>query len=344
LRILLSKINFLGDAVSFSPILKGIAEQLPGVQMTMVCTRVGRQVFEGAIDHLEFYTVEFNRAQSPSFLLELWRAMRKLGKCNFDFSLHSYDEPSFSHILARALRIPRRFGFDSRIAKGQRLLSRRLPFDMSRNVVDLNFDLVRCLTGRWDLRPQRLSIWYSPDDLEYVTDKLLNLGLKISSPFVAIHPGSKLSYREWGSDRFCRLAKRLEDRSGLPALLITEQNNSDFLALRRISGLTVKQLACLLKNACVFVGNNSGPMHVAVAMGTPSVIIQGPTATNWEIFWEEVPHCILKANHLTCLPCENLVTIPGACLNLEAPLACMKDISVDMVEDRVIRLIDHLDI
>jgi ADP-heptose:LPS heptosyltransferase len=99
----------------------------------------------------------------------------------------------------------------------------------------------------------------------------------------------------------------------------------------------LKELACLLSMATLFVGNNSGPMHIAASMGTPCVVVQGPTSLRWEIFWDDVPHEIIRASHLPCVPCGEI-----RCLNQEHPLACMKELPVKMVADHVIGLLGRL--
>lgn len=348
MNILVSKINYLGDAVSFLPTLKGLSECAPKVNLTVLCTPIGKEVFAGALPDLDFLPVHCEEARSISSIRLLLPSLYKLREKRFLLSCHSYDEPTFSYLLSKALRIPRRIGHASRIALGQSLLTERIPFNSGQNVVDTNFDLVRHITGDWNLKPKRVPVSCPDDQRRYVAERLSHVLPGNTLRFIAVHPGARLPYRDWGIDNYLELAEHLEHRHDLPVVLVTEHHgNAPVPTSRRVmSGLSPKGLACLLSMATLFVGNNSGPMHIAAAMGTPCVVIQGPTSANWEIFWDDVPHRIVKASHPACAPCERLSFIPGECCNREYPHACMNGVSVETVAGHVLEVLgclNHLD-
>jgi ADP-heptose:LPS heptosyltransferase len=334
--ILVTKINFLGDAVVFLPALRALREELPGRPLVVVCTEVGRQVFEGSIPDLKPIVVDYRRVRSVRGLAaELLRTSWCLGRRSVGLSLHSYDEPTFSYLLALFAGASRRIGFDSCIARGQRLLTETIPFRRDLNVVELNFELVRYLTANPHLMPRRVPIAYSRHDLALVRSHLSTLGIGNLRSFAVVHPGAKLEYKQWGTLNFKSLAAAVEAELGIPVVFVLEAAGPDPAWPRTLTGLSVKQLAALLHQASIFIGNNSGPMNIAAAMGTPCVVIQGPSPPNWEIFWKDVPHVILKATHLPCLPCERLGRVPGRCLNRDYPHGCMREVTVEMVLDAV---------
>lgn len=329
--LLVSKVNFLGDAVSFLPTLHALRRHFPHRPIVIVCTEVGRQVFLGAVDKIEAIVVDPQRVGRPlGLVLELIRHLVRLGPRRFDVSLHSYDEPSFTYILAALLRVPKRVGFDSGISKGQSLLTTRLPFRALANVADINFDLVRYATGRKELVPARVPIRYGAGDRQTVEQLLAAVGVRPKG-FIVIHPQAKLPYREWGLANYRAVAMRLERELGIPCVVVTERWEPVISLRHRISGLNISQLAALFDLASLFIGNNSGPMHVAAAMGTPCLIIEGPTAPNWKISWSDVPQKILKATHMACLPCERVGRIPGKCANVQYPMGCMKEVTIEEV-------------
>ena len=78
-------------------------------------------------------------------------------------------------------------------------------------------------------------------------------------------------------------------------------------------------------------------------MGTPSVIIEGPSPHNWKFYWETVPHRILKAVELPCVPCETLGGPKlGRCTNWNYSMGCMKEITIDRAESAVHELLEIL--
>jgi ADP-heptose:LPS heptosyltransferase len=340
-NIVVTKISPVGDAVSFLPTLSGLSEHVPEANLTVVCTPAGREVFDGAVPGLDFLVIDYHEVRGVSSVRFLAPTLLVFKAKKFAISCHSYDEPSFSYLLTRAMGIRRRIGFGSSIARGQLLISERIPFDNRRNVVDLNLDLVRQATGNWNLHPQRVTISYSKLDRMCVEENLAKIGIIQGLPFVVIHPGAGQRHREWGMQNYLSVAKTLEDSLGLTVLFVSEFDKLS--SCRSLSGLSIKQLACLLEMAVVFIGNNSGPMHIAAAMGTPCVVVQGATAMNQEIFWNHIPHHTIKAAHLPCVPCERLWSIPDRCLNQEYPQACMKELSPQRVTEQVLEFLTRID-
>lgn len=96
---------------------------------------------------------------------------------------------------------------------------------------------------------------------------------KLSKPIAVLHPGARHPLKKWGYERFLALATLLSQR-GFSVLIIADDNKFD----ERITGrLELQQLVGLLSCAELFVGNDSGPVHIAASLGTPTLSIFGPT-------------------------------------------------------------------
>jgi ADP-heptose:LPS heptosyltransferase len=104
--------------------------------------------------------------------------------------------------------------------------------------------------------------------------------------FVVLHPGGKWPPKRWPKDRFRTLAARLQE-SGVAVVVIGDKRETSLIRLVT-DGLTPTPLVCngdlglgalgaLMQRASLFVGNDSGPMHLAAAVGTPVVGLFGPT-------------------------------------------------------------------
>ncbi len=109
--------------------------------------------------------------------------------------------------------------------------------------------------------------------------------LEDASPAV-IHPGSGGAMKRWPPERFSAVADHLARRTGRPVVLLSGPADGDLaerIASRmqtapiRIPPLTLRHLAALLRRASVYLGNDSGPSHLAAAVGTPAVVLFGPT-------------------------------------------------------------------
>lgn len=153
------------------------------------------------------------------------------------------------------------------------------------HLVDRQLDLLRPLKiespkVRFDFSVERDA------DLES-TRMLGTLGL-IDRPYMAINPGASTWLRRWPSDRFQRVAELIFEIEGIPSLVTWGGREEEALAdcivneskhgcAIKAPNTTLQQLAGLLKRASIVVTGDTGPMHLAVALGIPVVGIFGPT-------------------------------------------------------------------
>jgi ADP-heptose:LPS heptosyltransferase len=335
---LIFKVNHLGDAITFLPTVAGIRKYFPNSPIDMVCDAATAGIFKKSIADIRTVPVSYTRIRSPGGVLDIPRVLAQLSVGKYEFALLSHDETKFAHLLATGALARQRIGFNLVNRGMAALLSKVLPFQNGRNVTDLNFDLVRCVTGRSGLPATRTRIGYDERDRLAVRQRLQMVAVNEDQQFVVIHPFANSSYTTWSLERYLTLAHRIEDELKIACVMVAQADTAEILWGRRITGLSIHELAALLERASLFIGNNSGPMHVAAAMATRTLIIHGPSATEWEVHWTDIPHKGVSASHLACVPCDRIGRPVGRCANLEYPNGCMKEISVD----RMLREADHL--
>lgn len=149
-------------------------------------------------------------------------------------------------------------------------------------------------------------------------------------PYAVIHPGSVMSTKRWEPGRFAAVARTLIGR-GLTIVVTAGPGEESFASevAQLIDGsvillnLTIPQLAELIRGAELYVGNDSGPMHLAAAVGAPVVAPWGSSDSRRWRPWA-VNHRVVQ-NPFECNPC------PGyRCLVAESPL-CIESVTVDQV-------------
>jgi ADP-heptose:LPS heptosyltransferase len=153
-----------------------------------------------------------------------------------------------------------------------------------------------------------------------------------SEPYAVLHTGRTWPTKAWLPERFRELGLRLQAELGLRVVEVGDGDTDPLWIDYNLSGrLTWQGLGALLERAAVFVGVDSGPAHVAQAVGTPSVVLFGPTAP--ELLWHpHAPGRAVRAAGLECLGCYHLHP-PGAefAICYRGDHACMRSVTVDQV-------------
>ena len=148
------------------------------------------------------------------------------------------------------------------------------------------------------------------------------------APYAVLHPGAAMATKRWEAGRFAQFARSLQDM-GLTVALTCGPGEEAFAAEaardvpspRLFFGLRIPELAELLRGAKLYAGNDSGPMHLAAAVGTPVVAIWGSSnSTRWHPW--RVSYRVVQ-NPFECNPC------PGyRCLVAPTPL-CIESVTVE---------------
>jgi ADP-heptose:LPS heptosyltransferase len=215
------------------------------------------------------------------------------------------DERLLGARLVGASRAPWRVGF----ARAGREVFFTLPGPKARadrHLVDLHRELLRAIGVADPATEPRLAV--TPSERAAALARLAALGA--GSPRVLVHPGAHEESQRWAPERYAETIARLTERAGA-ACLVAAGPGEEGLA-RRIAELTpdalalgtlsVRELMAVMTACDLFVGNNSGPLHVAAALGVPTVSVMGPTDPR-RFAPRGGAHRVLRLD-LPCSPCQ----------------------------------------
>lgn len=183
----------------------------------------------------------------------------------------------------------------------------------------------------------------SAESSQWGTQALARLGID-DRPFVALHPGASGEYKIWPPDRFAELLRRLSrelhvepmlvygasDRPIVTAVLEHLQDEVKMLE----TGVDIGRLAAILERASLCISNDSGPRHLAVAVGTPTLtLFRRHHDREWGVY-DAGDRCVIVKGEDVCPVCP-----PEACHDLRPPgetfgSYCLRMISVDDVVRR----------
>jgi lipopolysaccharide heptosyltransferase I len=336
-RILIIRLSAIGDVVRTLPAVNALRERFPTAHIAWVVEEKARDVLvhQPEIDE----TIVFQRNRWEKGLLnplaflrttgEVYRFVRELRKRHYDiaFDFHGILKSGLISYMSGAKE---RVGFDRGYCKEwNHLFNNRKVSPRSNRIsrFERNFSLLGPLGldgGRGDV-----DLHVSQEDVEYVDQFFRSRRPGISGPLVAIHPGtsSKTSYKRWSSAKYTELADRLVEELKVSVLFTWGPGERAMVdeiraRMRRDSMVapetySLKQLAEIFRRCSVYIGNDTGPMHIASLVKTPVVGIFGPTDPIVNAPYEGTPHIIVRKD-LPCSPCRN-----RGCKDVE----CMKAIS-----------------
>ena len=176
-----------------------------------------------------------------------------------------------------------------------------------------NFRIVEPLVGDipWSSAPLHLS----KEDANAAENILSNLlGNAVSTPFVVVHPGGRSLLRRWPIDRFVPVIKEMYAKRGWKSVVIGTPDEaalveqivagSEGAALAWITTAGLGTFASVISRAELFLGNESGPLQIADAMGVKSIGLFGPGVK--EVFYPQTPGSQVLHHVLECNPCDQV--------------------------------------
>lgn len=338
-KILILRLSAVGDVIRTLPAVKILKEHYPSAHVAWVVEEPSEALLKSQPEVDEVILFPRKRwtegIKSPRrvgrTIMEAWRFVLSLRKQQFDVVLDFHGILK-SGLLSFFSGSAKRIGFDRRSTReGNFLFSNvkvKLP-EKRINRFERNFSLLRGMgLEAKDVRP---TLCISSEDQTYVRSFFSGLPTPINRPLIVIHPGTspKTAYKRWMPDRYATLADRLvrELRAsviftwGPEELEWVEGIRNEMLEKSILGPQTesLTQLGEVFRRCDLYIGGDTGPMHVASFMGLPVVAIYGPTDP---VVNEPSGKHRQVRKEVGCNPCRK-----RACKEL----SCLKAVTVDDV-------------
>jgi len=341
-KLLCVRLDSLGDVLMTTPAIRALRESGPDRSITLLTSSLGQVVapFIPEIDDCIVYDCPWMKA-SPfaSGSARDFEMISALRQRRFDaaviFTVYSQN-PLASAMLCHLADIPLRLAHCRE--NPYHLLTdwvpEREPDTTCRHEVRRQLDLVASVGAR--TANERLSFRVSEADRERVKELLRSALRDRARPWLVLHSGASAPSRRYPPDSFSRLADLIVRQLGYQVLLTGtagEKDLVDFIqegmaenAVSLAGMLSIGELAALLELSPILISNNTGPVHIAAALGTPVVdlyALTNPQHTPWT-----VEHKILF-HDVSCKYCYKSICPEGHqnCLRLVSPEAVFGAVS-----------------
>jgi heptosyltransferase-2 len=334
-KFLIIQTSFIGDVILTLPLLQVLRRNFPNSKIDFILIPRTAELLKNHPDIND--VIVFDKRGRDSGISGLMRLRKILSAENYDVALIPHR--SFrSAFLALISGIGERIGFDKSSAK---FLYTHIVEYKNIHEIERNLSLLIPLGIRVD-RKELPNLYPSDDDINYVDSLLSSYGIK---NLIGISPGSIWATKRWLKEGFSDVASKFTG-IGFDVALIGGVD--DFMLceeIKTIAGgknvfnfcgkLSLLQSAELISRCKVLITNDSAPMHMAVAVGTPVVAIFGSTVPEFGFYPYGEKDIVVQVDNLYCRPCG--IHGHGSCP--EGHFKCMKLIKSEDVFKKAMSLI-----
>jgi lipopolysaccharide heptosyltransferase II len=339
MRILLVRLRQIGDVVFTTPAIRALRQAFPHAHLTYLVEPAAAPVVI-CNPHLDEVIVA-PRVAGPSGLVHDLLLGHRLRNGRYDLAIDFHGGPRAS-LLTWLSRAPRRIGYQvigrswmytHRVERPRRL--------RSRHSVENQWDLLTALKMAPPDR-SRLPVEMPVDEraARIVAERLGSVGVHSSDILVVVHVSAGNPFRRWPLSHFVKLVVALARGGADHRVIITAGPSErgaacDVIAEARSAlgeaggrvlscgEFALAELRALLERAALFIGGDSGPLHIAATTRVPVVGLYGPTLAIRSAPWRDERWTTLSvdAGELPCRPCHQRVCAPGdfRCLTSIAP-------------------------
>jgi lipopolysaccharide heptosyltransferase II len=333
-NILCVRLDTLGDVLMTSPAIRALRDSLAGCRTVLLTSPAGAEAARmiPEVDQVRVYESPWMKATTTRLTASAeFNEINWLRSQGFDaaviFTVYS-QSPLPAAMLCYLAGIPLRLAH-CRENPYQLLTDwapELEPHQLLRHEVRRQLDLVETIGCRTN--DLRLSLAVSKEARAHAHKLLRRRGIRPEHPFVVVHPGASAASRRYPPAAFANVVKQLTGEHHLQVVitgqaherdLANEVLNQSSLTRTSLAGeLDLQQLAAVLEAAAMLLSNNTGPVHVAAAVGTPVVdlyALTNPQHTPWQVPSRVLSHDVpCKYCYKSVCPQEH-----GHCLSLIPP-------------------------
>lgn len=337
-RILILRLRSIGDIVLLTPTLRLLKTWRPDLNVAVVVESRFRELLEGNHDVDEI--LEPGSGCGWCKLRSRIAAAREIRKRRFSLCVNLHGGPT-SAFLARWSGAPWKAGFAHFRQSGiyqvlipdARLILNLPSIHTAEHQASAFFHLGM---PHKEIPPACLTV--TSEALTWWKGERASLGIAQGQEYAVLHPAALYFTKQWAPENFAALGNHLERQKGLRVLytcgpeeltILDKVQQAAGAAICRLPSPSLGNFLAALAGACLFVGNDSGPAHMAAALGRPGVVIFGSSSSRiWGPWRPRAPWRIVQ-NPYECNPC------PGdRCYRYERP-ECILSVTFEQVRSAV---------
>ena len=347
-NILLWMPNWIGDVILVMPALRALRKKYPNARLTAIARSPADQLLSA---HPALDTVLKNPSNSKNSFFSGLRFATKLRKYRFDLGV-VFPNSMHSALLLSLSGTKTRLGYNT---DGREIfLTHPVPVTPHSKRADYRVDYFFNLLSLLKLDAgEKKFLPLEKNQEDAVVEEFLTLnGWDSNQLLFIVHPGTSKPERGWHMERFGILCQKLVKLYPAKIVLLGNEKEAERLAhIRKFSPDDVvpfpahrnlREVAALLEKGHLFIGNDSGMMHLAGMVGTPVVAIFGPGSPLTSGPFMDADKQEIVSKNFDCSPCRQKFFKECKPSPHNKPY-CLEDISVKEVAEAVDRLMEKLE-
>lgn len=336
MKILIIRLGSLGDLVLTTPVIAALKQRHPDASLDFLVKKGYHELLIGNPHLRRIIPFDGSKQKGLRGLIELAGELRREGYTHI-IDLHGNLR---SRVISALIFGSKRYRYDKQAIR-RRLLLWGLKVK-TRHTVDAYLTALAPLSVVAGFKPAT-AIYLSDDEEKSAADFLEKHGISQGSTIIGINPGARWETKRWPEEGFIDIGKMAVRELGSKVVLfggpdevelserISKEIGKDALSIA--GKVELRGAAALMKMCSVFVTNDSGPMHMAVAVGAPVVAMFGPTVQGFG--FSPLGNSVVVERELNCRPCS----LHGGKICPRGHFDCMKGIRAgevfEMVREKV---------
>ena len=325
-RILIVNVNWLGDVLFTTPLIKMIRRSFPSSFIACMVVPRCKEVLEdnAHIDHIIIYDED---GRHSGFFGKL-RLIRELRAKHFDTAILLHR--SFTRALVTFLSgIRTRIGYNT---KNRALLLTKAIKQPPASTHKIEYFLNIGRSMGLDSEDKDYKFFVNDKERFNIEEFLKKSGINKKDKLVVLNPGGNWLPKRWPKERFAQLSDRLRKELKVKTVITGAPKDihlgNDIVSLSEATPVnacgrtSIKKLGALMERADLVISSDSGPMHLALSVGSSVITLFGPTSDTVTGPYGSGNYIILRKDIGCDIPCYNF-----ACRDYK----CMKAITVDDV-------------
>ncbi len=320
-RLLLIRPDHLGDLLLTTPALHWLRQVKPDLQIHMLVGSWAADVLLENPDIDQVITFPFpgfaktEKANVQAPYMQLIQAARMIRQIGYSSAIVLRPDHWWGALLAKLAGISHRIGYD--LPETRRFLDQRVTWVNEHAVLQNTRLIARAVQQPMpEIADLALNLPITATRREQITHYLDQRGIDQEKPLIIIHPGSGAASKLWNEDSWAWVGATLAEQ--LEGTLLFTGSDAEAQLIHRIQALTQQQsyslagdtnvhtLAALYERAAIVLGPDSGPLHIAAAVKTPSVTLFGPAdPAEFGAWGNPARHAIITST-IGCRPCRIL--------------------------------------